>query len=325
MMPLFTIAELEAATTIVRSFVPQTPAYAWPLLRNRLGVEVIVKHENHTPTGSFKARGGLVYVDALRRQGRLPKGLVTATRGNHGQSVAVAAVRNGLPCIVVVPENNSTEKNAAMEAFGAELMIAGKDFDDSRVIAANIERERGFHLVPAFHREIVKGVATYAQELFAVWSDLDVVYVPIGMGSGICGLITVRDLFRLKTEIVGVVADNAPAFALSFEAGRPVPTASARTFADGLACRDPQGEPLQIIRNGATRIVRVSDDEIAHSMRIIYTDTHNVAEGAGAAPLAALIKERAQQAGKRVGIILGGGNIDMSVFHQILGGQTPQA
>jgi threonine dehydratase len=325
MMPLFTIAELEAATTIVRSFVPQTPAYAWPLLRNRLGVEVIVKHENHTPTGSFKARGGLVYVDALRRQGRLPKGLVTATRGNHGQSVAVAAVRNGLPCIVVVPENNSTEKNAAMEAFGAELMIAGKDFDDSRVIAANIERERGFHLVPAFHHEIVKGVATYAQELFAVWSDLDVVYVPIGMGSGICGLITVRDLFRLKTEIVGVVADNAPAFALSFEAGRPVPTASARTFADGLACRDPQVEPLQIIRNGATRIVRVSDDEIAHSMRIIYTDTHNVAEGAGAAPLAALIKERAQQAGKRVGIILCGGNIDMSVFHQILGGQTPQA
>jgi threonine dehydratase len=324
-MPLFTIAELEAATTIVRSFVPQTPAYAWPLLRNRLGVEVIVKHENHTPTGSFKARGGLVYVDALRRQGRLPKGLVTATRGNHGQSVAVAAVRNGLPCIVVVPENNSTEKNAAMEAFGAELMIAGKDFDDSRVIAANIERERGFHLVPAFHHEIVKGVATYAQELFAVWSDLDVVYVPIGMGSGICGLITVRDLFRLKTEIVGVVADNAPAFALSFEAGRPVPTASARTFADGLACRDPQVEPLQIIRNGATRIVRVSDDEIAHSMRIIYTDTHNVAEGAGAAPLAALIKERAQQAGKRVGIILCGGNIDMSVFHQILGGQTPQA
>jgi threonine dehydratase len=325
MMPLFTIAELEAATTIVRSFVPQTPAYAWPLLCNRLGVDVIVKHENHTPTGSFKARGGLVYVDALRRQGRLPKGLVTATRGNHGQSVAVAAVRNGLSCIVVVPENNSTEKNAAMEAFGAELMIAGKDFDDSRAVAANIERERGFHLIPAFHREIVKGVATYAQELFAVWSDLDAVYVPIGMGSGICGLITVRDLLRLKTEIVGVVADNAPAFALSFEAGRPVPTASARTFADGLACRDPQGEPLQIIRNGAARIVRVSDDEIAQATRIIYTDTHNVAEGAGAAPLAALIKERAQQAGKRVGLILCGGNIDMSVFHQILGGQTPQA
>jgi threonine dehydratase len=325
MMPLFTIDQLEAATTIVRAFVPQTPAYAWPLLRNRLGVEVIVKHENHTPTGSFKARGGLVYVDALRRQGELPRGLVTATRGNHGQSVAVAAVRNGLSCIVVVPENNSTEKNAAMEAFGAELMIAGRDFDESRAVAARVERERGYHLIPSFHREIVKGVATYAHELFAVWSDLDVVYVPIGMGSGICGLITVRDLLRLKTEIVGVVADNAPAFALSFEAGRSMPTASARTFADGLACRDPQAEPLEIIRHGAARIVRVSDGEIAEAMRVLYTDTHNIAEGAGAAPLAALIKERAQQARKRVAVILSGGNIDMSVFQQILGGQTRPA
>jgi threonine dehydratase len=325
MMPPFTIAELEAATTIVRSFVPQTPAYAWPLLRNRLGVEVIVKHENHTPTGSFKARGGLVYVDALRCQGRLPKGLVTATRGNHGQSVAVAAVRNGLPCIIVVPEGNSTEKNAAMEALGAELMIAGNDFDESRAAAGSIERERGYHLIPSFHREIVKGVATYARELFAVWPDLDVVYVPIGMGSGISGLITMRDLLRLKTEIVGVVADNAPAFALSFEAGRPVPTATARTFADGLACRDPQAEPLEIIRRGAARVVRVSDDEIAEAIRIIYTDTHNIAEGAGAAALAALIKERTQQARRRVGVILSGANIDMSVFQQILCGRTPPA
>jgi threonine dehydratase len=325
MMPLFTIDELEAATTIVRTFVPQTPAYAWPLLCDRLGAEVIVKHENHTATGSFKARGGMVYVDALRRQGRLPNGLVTATRGNHGQSVAVAAIRNGLSCIVVVPEGNSTEKNAAMRAFGAELMIAGKDFDQSRAVAAGIERERGYHLVPPFHRETVKGVATYAHELFAAWSDLDVVYVPIGMGSGICGLITVRDLLRLRTEIVGVVAENAPAFALSFEAGRPVPTASARTFADGLACRDPQAEPLEIIRNGASRIVRVSENEIAEAIRIIYTDTHNLAEGAGAAALAALIKERTQQAGKRVGVILSGSNIDMSVFQQILCGQTPEA
>jgi threonine dehydratase len=323
MMPLFTIDELEAATTIVRTFVPQTPAYAWPLLCNRLGVEVIVKHENHTPTGSFKARGALVYVAALLRQGHRPKGLVTATRGNHGQSVAVAAARNDLPCVVVVPEGNSTEKNAAMQAFGAELIIAGIDFDESRAVAAQIERERGYHLVPSFHRELVTGVATYAHELFAVWSGLDAVYVPVGMGSGICGLITVRDLLGLKTEIVGVVADNAPAFALSFEAGRPVPTASARTFADGLACRDPQLEPLEIIRHGTARIIRVSDDEIAQAVRVIYTDTHNVAEGAGAAPLAALIKERGQQTGKRVGVIQCGGNIDMPMFHQILGGQTP--
>jgi threonine dehydratase len=321
----FTIDELEAATTVVRTFVPQTPAYAWPLLCKRFGIEIIVKHENHTPTGSFKARGGLVYVDALRSHGRLPNGLVTATRGNHGQSVAVAAIRNGLPCVVVVPEGNSAEKNAAMEAFGAELMIAGRDFDESRAVAASIERERGYHLIPSFHRDLVKGVATYAHELFTAWPDLDVIYVPIGMGSGICGLITVRDLLRLKTEIVGVVADNAPAFALSFEAGRPVPTASAKTFADGMACRDPQIEPFEIIKSGAARIVRVTDDEIAEAIRVIYSDTHNIAEGAGAAALAALIKETARQAGKRVGVIQCGGNIDMSVFRQVLGGQTPQA
>jgi threonine dehydratase len=321
----FTIDEIEAATTVVRTFVPQTPAYAWPLLCKRFGIEIIVKHENHTPTGSFKARGGLVYVDALRSHGRLPNGLVTATRGNHGQSVAVAAIRNGLPCVVVVPEGNSAEKNAAMEAFGAELMIAGRDFDESQAVAASIERERGYHLIPSFHRDLVKGVATYAHELFTAWPDLDVIYVPIGMGSGVCGLITVRDLLRLKTEIVGVVADNAPAFALSFEAGRPVPTASAKTFADGMACRDPQIEPFEIIKSGAARIVRVTDDEIAEAIRVIYSDTHNIAEGAGAAALAALIKETARQAGKRVGVIQCGGNIDMSVFRQVLGGQTPQA
>ena len=212
-----------------------------------------------------------------------------------------------------------------MEAFGAELMIAGRDFDESRAVAASIERERGYHLIPSFHRDLVKGVATYAHELFTAWPDLDVIYVPIGMGSGICGLITVRDLLRLKTEIVGVVADNAPAFALSFEAGRPVPTASAKTFADGMACRDPQIEPFEIIKSGAARIVRVTDDEIAEAIRVIYSDTHNIAEGAGAAALAALIKETARQAGKRVGVIQCGGNIDMSVFRQVLGGQTPQA
>jgi threonine dehydratase len=322
-MPLFTLDELATAATIVRSFVPQTPAYAWPLLRQRLGIEVIVKHENHTPTGSFKARGGLVYVEALRRQIRPINGLVTATRGNHGQSIAVAAARSGLPCIVVVPEGNSSEKNAATQAFGAELVIAGNDFDESRIVAARIERERGYHLVPAFHRDLAKGVATYAHELFTAWSDLDTVYVPIGMGTGICGLITVRDLLGLRTEIVGVVADNAAAFALSFEAGRPVSTASAATFADGVACRDPQSEPLEIIRTGAARIVRINEDEIAEAVRVIYTDTHNVAEGAGAAPLAALIKEREQQAGKRVAVIQSGGNIDMPKFCQILGGQTP--
>jgi threonine dehydratase len=322
-MTLFSLDELETATTIVRGFVPQTPAYAWPLLRQRLGIEVIVKHENHTPTGSFKARGGLVYVEALQRRVRPINGLVTATRGNHGQSIAVAARRSGLPCIVVVPEGNSSEKNAAMQAFGAELVTAGNDFDESRAVAAGIERDHGYHLIPAFHRDLAKGVATYAHELLTAWSDLDTVYVPIGMGTGICGLITVRNLLGLSTEIVGVVADNAAAFALSFEAGHPVSTASATTFADGMACRDPQSEPLDIIKKGAARIVRVSEHEIAEAVRIIYTDTHNVAEGAGAAALAALIKEREQQAGKRVAVIQSGGNIDMSALQQILGGKTP--
>jgi threonine dehydratase len=322
-MPLFTLDELKAATAIIRGLVPPTPAYAWPLLARRTGIDVIVKHENHTPTGSFKARGGLVYVDSLRRAGSLPKGLVTATRGNHGQSVALAAARLGLPAVIVVPEGNSAEKNAAMVAFGGELVTAGRDFDESRVVASQIQRERGYHFVPSFHLELVKGVATYAHELFASRSDLDVVYVPIGMGSGICGLITIRDLLGLKTEIVGVVAANAPAFALSFEAGRIVSTETARTFADGMACREPQARPFEIICKGAARVVTVSEDEIAEAVRILFTATHNTAEGAGAAPLAALLKEKERYQGKHAGIILSGGNIDMPIFAQILRGETP--
>jgi threonine dehydratase len=324
-MPLFTLDDLAVATATVRTYVPPTPAYAWPLLAERVGATVVVKHENHTPTGSFKARGGLVYVDALCRSDRSLKGLVTATRGNHGQSVALAAARNGVPVVIVVPEGNSREKNAAMQAFGGELLTGGKDFDESRVVAAQIQTERGYHYVPSFHRDLVKGVATYALELFKSCADLDVVYVPIGMGSGICGLITVRDLLGLKTEIVGVVAENAPAFALSFAAGRPVPTNSAQTFADGVACRDPQAEAFAIIKTGAARVVTVSEDEIAEAIRTYYTTTHNLAEGAGAAPLAALLKEKARYAGKRAGLILSGGNIDMPVLAQVLRGETPAA
>ncbi len=324
-MPLFSLDDLAAATAVVRTFVPPTPAYGWPLLRKRTNVEIIVKHENHTPTGAFKARGGLVYLDALKRAGKLPTGLVTATRGNHGQSVAAAATRNGIPAVIVVPKGNSVEKNAAMAAFGAELIVAGEDFDESRVTAARIADERGYHLVPSFHPEIVKGVATYAQELFSAVRDLAVVYVPIGMGSGICGLITVRDLLGLDTEIVGVVADNAPAFALSFAAGHPVSTRSARTFADGMACREPQPEPLAIILAGAARILRLSEAEIADAIRIYYTDTHNVTEGAGAAALAGIIRERERYAGKRAAVICSGSNIDTPVFAEVLAGHTPTA
>jgi threonine dehydratase len=322
-MPLFNLDELAAAAALVRGVVPPTPAYAWPLLAKHVGAEVVVKHENHTPTGSFKARGGLVYVDALMRGDETPSGLVTATRGNHGQSVAAAAKRHGVPVVIVVPEGNSAEKNAAMAAFGGELVIGGKDFDESRVVAASIQRERGYHFVPSFHRDLVKGVATYAHELFTSHADLAAVYVPIGMGSGICGLITMRDLLGLKTEIVGVVAANAQAFALSFQAGHPVQTNSAATFADGMACRDPSAEALEIVKQGAARVVTVREDEIAEAIRVYHTTTHNLAEGAGAAPLAALLQERARYAGKRVGLILSGGNIDMPVLAKVLRGETP--
>jgi len=321
--PLFTLDELAVAAATVRGFVAPTPAYAWPLLAKTVGAEVVVKHENHTPTGSFKARGGLVYVESLLRSGPRPLGLVTATRGNHGQSIAIAAARNGLATVIVVPRGNSSEKNAAMQAFGGEVVTAGKDFDESRAVAAQIQRERDYHFVPSFHRDLVKGVATYALELFTSHAELDAVYVPIGMGSGICGLITVRDLLGLKTEIVGVVAENAPAFALSFAAGRPIPTDTAATFADGMACRDPQAAAFALIKQGAARVVTVSEDEIAAAIRLYYSATHNLAEGAGAAPLAALMKEKNRYAGKRVGLILTGGNIDMAVLAQVLRGETP--
>jgi threonine dehydratase len=324
-MSLFTLAELEAAVPLVRTVVPPTPLYAWPLLAKRTGAQVWVKHENHTPIGAFKVRGGIVYMDALKRSGECVNGVVTATRGNHGQSIALAAATAGLACAIFVPRGNSREKNAAMRAFGAELIVAGADFDESREHAAKFSAERRYHYVPSFHADLVKGVATYALEMFTAKADLDAVYAPIGMGSGICGLITVRDLLDLDTEIIGVVAENAPAVALSFEQGRPVPTNSANTFADGMACRVPHEAALAVISGGAKRIVRVREDEIAEAMRALYEDTHNIAEGAGAAGLAALLQERERMRGKRVGLVLSGGNIDREMLAEVLAGRTPQA
>jgi threonine dehydratase len=323
-MPLFTLAELEAALPLVRSVVPATPQHAWPLLARRTGAQVWVKHENHTPIGAFKIRGGVVYLDALKRSGRRWAGVVTATRGNHGQSIALAAARAGLPCTIFVPHGNSREKNAAMQALGAELIVIGSDFDACRPHAAEFAQRHDYHYVPSFHADLVKGVATYALELFAAVEDLAAVYAPIGMGSGICGLISVRDLLGLQTEIIGVVADGAPAVALSFEQGRLVNTNAAATFADGMACRVPVAEPIDIIRRGAARVVRVTEDEIAEAIRAYYTDTHNLAEGAGAAALAALVKERSSMQGKRVGLILSGGNIDREQFAEVLAGTTPR-
>jgi threonine dehydratase len=250
---------------------------------------------------------------------------VTATRGNHGQSIPFAARRHGVPVTVYVPEGNAVEKNAAMKAVGAELVVHGEDFDEAKAQAARVAEAEGLEMVPPFHPSLMRGVATYALELFGAVGGLDTVYVPIGMGSGICGLIRVRDLLGLETEIVGVVSTEAPAYALSFEAGHVVETDSARTFADGMACRAPDADALDIIRTGAARVVQVTDDEVAEAMRIYHTDTHNMAESAGAAPLAALMQERERMRGKRVALILTGGNVDKAVYARVLGGETPRA
>jgi threonine dehydratase len=323
--PLFSLADLEAAAALVRTVMPETPQYAWPLLARRTGAEVWVKHENHTPIGAFKLRGGLVYMDWLVRSGPKVSGVITATRGNHGQSVALAGKRAGVPVTILIPNGNSAEKNAAMEGFGAELIVHGRDFDEAKAHAMALAEERSLYYLPSFDPLLVKGVATYALELFRAVADLHTVYVPIGMGSGICGLIAARDLLGLRTEIVGVVAAEAPAVALSVEAGHPVPTNAAATFADGMACREPNPEALALIAKGAARIVRVAEDEIAEAIRLLWTATHNVAEGAGAAALAALVKERDRMAGKRAGVILSGGNIDTSVLRTVLNGGTPAA
>jgi len=320
---MFTLNELEKVLPLVRASVPPTPEYAWPLLKALTGVQIVVKHENHTPIGAFKVRGGLVYFERLKRERPAISGIVTATRGNHGQSLAYAGGRAGVAVIIVVPHGNSTEKNAAMQSFGAELVEHGRDFDEAKEQAIRIASERGLEYAPSFHRDFVIGVATYAHELFRAVDDLDTVYVPIGLGSGICGLIGTRDVLGLKTKIVGVVSEAANAYFRSFTAGRVVATNSALTFADGMAVRVPDPTALEVIRKGAERVVEVSDDEIAEAIRNIYTATHNCAEGAGAAALAALCKERSRLQGRRVAVILTGQNIDRVWMQSVLAGITP--
>jgi threonine dehydratase len=311
---MFNLAELERAHEIVGRAVPPTPAHAWPLLSERLGTSVVVKHENHTPAGAFKVRGGLVYVERLKREHPQTRGLISATRGNHGQSVAFAGRRHGLPVTIYVPRGNSVEKNRAMAAFGANLIEYGADFQEAREEAVRHAARDGLHMVPSFHPDIVRGVATYALELFRAAPDLDVLYVPVGQGSGICGCILARDLLGLKSEIVGVQSTEAPSYALSFAAGTVVSTNSSNTRADGMATRVPDADALDIIRKGACRIVQVTDDEIAAAIRHLWTDTHNLAEGAGAAALAAALQEKPRLRGKRVGLVLSGGNIDFDLF-----------
>ena len=318
---MFDLAELENVIPLVRAWVPPTPQYAWPLLKARFGVEVVVKHENHTPIGAFKVRGGIVFFDRLKRARPQVRGIVTATRGNHGQSLAFAGARAGIAVTIVVPHGNSIEKNAAMRSLGAELIEHGRDFDEAKDQAARIAAERGVEFAPSFHRDFVVGVATYAYELFRAVDELDTVYVPIGLGSGICGVIGTRDVLGRKTRIVGVVAEAANTYAW---AGRPVPTNSALTFADGMAVRVPDAVALEIIRRGADRIVQVSEDEISEAIRVLHGATHSSAEGAGAAALAALIKERDRLRGGRAAVVLSGQNIDREWIQTVFAGGTPR-
>ena len=312
-MDLPTLAELESAAALIRPHVPPTPQYAWPLLTKRLGAEVWVKHENHTPIGAFKVRGGLVYLHDIPKH--IP-GVIAATRGNHGQSVAFAARQLGIRARIIVPEGNSKEKNAAMQAWGGELIVHGHDFQAALEHAQHFANSEGWHFFPSFHRKLVQGVGTASLELFRTVPDLDVLYVPIGLGSGICGALAARQASNVKTAIVGVVAAQAPCYALSFAAGKLVSTERADTLADGLACRVPNEEALPLIRAGVERIVAVAEEEIEEAMRIFFTDTHQIAEGAAAAPLAAALKERPNV--RKIGLILSGGNIDRDVYQRIL-------
>jgi threonine dehydratase len=318
-MDLPTLTELDQAADLVYSAMLPSPQLEWPLLSERCGCRVWVKHENHNPTGAFKVRGGLVYMHRLRRREPQVSALVTATRGNHGQSVAFAAGRNNLASVVVVPEGNNPDKNRAMSALGAELIVHGADFDEAAPYTEILAGERGLYRMPSFHMDLVSGVASYSLELLRSQPDLERVYVPIGLGSGICGMVCARNALGLNTEIVGVVSSAADCYAKSLEAGACVSTDSADTLADGMAVRVPSPEALEIMRGNVARIVTVDDKEVLAAMGIYFSDTHNIAEGAGAAPLAALLQERTLNAGKKVGLILSGGNVDKALYCKALG------
>ena len=318
MSQLPSLAAIESAAALVYQTMPPTPQFSWPLLNARAGLEVWVKHENHTPLGAFKVRGGLVFFDRLKRAQPGLRGVIAATRGNHGQSVAFAAQRHGLRAVIVVPRGNSPGKNAAMRALGAELVEHGEDFQAAFEHAGRLAAAQGLFPMPSFDAGLVPGVATYALEFFRHAPPLDTVFVPVGLGSGICGVMAARDALGLRTRVVGVVSAHAPMYALSFAARQAVSHPANPRLADGLACRTPHPEALESILRGADEILQVTDDAVGAAMRALFADTHNVAEGAGAAALAALLQRRAALAGQRAGIILSGGNVDPDLFAEVL-------
>lgn len=312
------LAQLEEAAAAVYAHMQPSPQIEWPLLREHSGARIVVKHENHNPTGAFKVRGGLYYVGQLKQREPGVRGLVTATRGNHGQSIAYAAARYGLKSVVVVPHGNSADKNRAMQALGAELIEYGADFDEAVPYAEQLAAEHGYHRIPSFHWDLVAGVASYGLELLRAQPELERVYVPIGLGSGICSVAAARNALGLSTEIIGVVSSAADAYAQSFETGERCTTATAETLADGLAVREPNEQALSFMTTHASRIVRVSDDQVLEAMRLYFLATHNVAEGAGAAALAAILQERSINEGALVGAVLTGQNVDSALYSKAL-------
>jgi threonine dehydratase len=319
-MQLPSLAQIREAQTVVYRHMPPTPQYTWPLLNQRLETEAWIKHENHSPVGAFKLRGALVFTDWLKQTQPRLAGVVAATRGNHGQGVAMAARLSGLKAVIVVPHGNSREKNSAMAAQGAELVQHGQDFQESLEFARTLAVERGYAMIDSFHERLVMGTSTYALEFFQGAPPLDTVYVPIGLGSSISGVSAARNALQLKTEIVGVVATASPSYALSFKQRKVVEAPSLTRIADGLACRAPNAQAMAVIWENVARIVEVTDDEIANAMRAYYEDTHNLAEGAGAAALAGALKEKELHAGKRIGMVLTGGNVDRDAYVAVLAG-----
>ena len=313
---MFNLADLERAQSVIYQKMQPTPQYNWPQLSAVAGCEVWIKHENHTPTTAFKVRGGIYLLDQLSCSDNKPEGILSATRGNHGQSLSYAGKITGMPVTIVVPEGNNPDQNAAIKGFGANLVIHGEDFEAARLHSLSLQQETGFQTIAPFQPELVVGVATYALEFFQGAKELDVVYVPIGMGSGICGMIKTRDLLGLKTKVVGVVSEGAPAFAKSFAADKIVPTEQANTFADGVATRAPMEQAFEIIRSGADDVITVSDEQIAQAMFLLFKTTHNLSEGAGAVSLAGLLSQKGKLKGTKAGAVLSGGNIDFSIFSQ---------
>jgi threonine dehydratase len=316
MTHLPTLREIEDAKALIRPHVRETPTYRWPLLEEGLGCEVWVKHENHTPVGAFKIRGGLVYLDELKRAQPDVPGVIAATTGNHGQSIAYAARENGLRAVIVVPYGNNPEKNAAMRSLGAELVEHGREFQEALEFSRELANREGLHAIPSFHPWLVRGVATYGLELFRSVADLDAVFVPIGLGSGICGLAAARESLGFKTDLIGVVSSHAPAYALSFGQDRLIEMPSQTRVAEGVACKTPNADALSLIRHHVREILTVDDDEALAAMGDLLRHTHNLAEGSGALAWAALKKHRDAWRGKRIAVVLSGGNASTAMMRE---------